>query len=167
MMSAGPLPAQYNRRSPAVNGKLPDCVEHRELWDSSYGMDELSPEASPIARAIFERMREHGLSQKALALRAGLNEGYVRDLFRGKSTNPRQAHLAKIAGVLGCSILDLIDPGATREEPKRGEVVNKPDELAFLNFYRILSLDGRRKAIQAMIDAVPGLKLPRAEGNDI
>lgn len=142
-------------------------IDNHKMWDNSYAMDELSESeaAGPIAREVLRRMREAGLTQKSLALKAGVNEGYVRDLFRGKSLNPRQDHLAKIAMVLGCTILDLIDPGAPRRQPQRGEVVNKPDELALLDFWRRLTNEGKRQVLFTAIDAVPGLEPNLVEGN--
>lgn len=162
----GPLPAKRNGTRPARQGRLPASPKIIRIWDSSPGMDELSEAAGPIAREVFRRMREAGLTQKALAVKAGVNEGYVRDLFRGKSTNPRQDHLAKIAMVLGCTILDLIDPGAPRRAPQRGEVVNKPDELALLDFWRRLTNDGKRRVIMTAIDSVPGLEPNAIEGHN-
>jgi transcriptional regulator with XRE-family HTH domain len=161
----GPSSAHSNGTSPGVKGRLPVSPVITRLWDNSYGMDELTDAASPIAREVFRRMRGAGLTQKALAVKAGVNEGYVRDLFRGKSLNPRQDHLAKIAMVLGCTIMELIDPGASHRAPQRGEVVNKPDELALLQFWRTLTLEGKRHVIRTAIDAVPGLEPGLTNGN--
>lgn len=162
----GPLPSQSNGTIPPVKGSFPNSRMLVKSWDNSPTMSELSEESGPIAREVYRRMREAGLTQKALALKAGVNEGYVRDLFRGKSTNPRQDHLAKIALVLGCTILDLIDPSAARRAPQRGEVVNKPDELALLNFWRNLTLEGKRHVLMTAINTVPGLEPNLVEGNN-
>jgi transcriptional regulator with XRE-family HTH domain len=60
-----------------------------------------------IARNVRLRMKAKGLGQKALSLKAGLNDTYVRDLFKGKSLNPRQEHLQKLALALECRVSDL------------------------------------------------------------
>lgn len=61
----------------------------------------------PIIRNVSMRMAAKGLGPKALSLRAGLNETYVRDLLKGRSRNPRQAHLQKLANALECEVGDL------------------------------------------------------------
>ena len=55
---------------------------------------------SPLARELERRMREAGLTQKALALNAGLNETAVRDILTGKSRHPRHDTVQKLAAVL-------------------------------------------------------------------
>jgi transcriptional regulator with XRE-family HTH domain len=60
-----------------------------------------------IARNVRLRMKARGLGQKALSLKADLNETYVRDILKGKSRNPRQEHLQKLALALECRVSDL------------------------------------------------------------
>lgn len=62
-----------------------------------------------IARNVRLLMEAKGLGSKALSLRAGLNETYVRDILKGKSRNPRHEHLQKLAAALGCRVIDLTD----------------------------------------------------------
>ena len=53
------------------------------------------------------RMKTQGIGAKALSLKAGLNDTYVRDILKGKSRNPRNAHLQKLALALECQVSDL------------------------------------------------------------
>jgi transcriptional regulator with XRE-family HTH domain len=107
-----------------------------------------------------------GFNQKSLAERAGLNPTYIRDLFTGKSKNPRHAHVQRIAVALGCTILDLIDPRPPGARPQASEVVDAPDELAFLRFWRTLNPEGKALFIQRAIEAAPRPTLDRAEGQN-
>jgi transcriptional regulator with XRE-family HTH domain len=58
-------------------------------------------------------MEAKGIGPKALSLKAGLNETYVRDLLKGRSLNPRQSHLQKLAEGLDCGVSDLTGESAT------------------------------------------------------
>lgn len=117
------------------------------------GMSELPEDASPLAREVHRRMRLMHLNPKSLAKKAGVGESYVRDLMRGKSKNPRHDLLQKLAQALCCSILDLINPGGAQKQPSDSEIVDQPDELALLRFYRLLSFEGKKAALQGMFDA--------------
>lgn len=64
-------------------------------------------DAAPEAHAIYRRASAMGIGQKDLAVRAGLNPTYVRDLYQAKSKHPHADKLAKIAAILGCSVTDL------------------------------------------------------------
>src|SRR5689334_7649933 len=77
----------------------------------------LPQDATPLAHQVHKRMMELGISQKALALRAGLNQTYVRDLFTGHTRNPKYAHLEKLAQALGCEIADLYPDPANPTSP--------------------------------------------------
>lgn len=57
-------------------------------------------------------MARTGLTQKALALKAGLNETAVRDILIGKSRHPRHDTVEKLARALGCALADLVGGGA-------------------------------------------------------
>lgn len=57
----------------------------------------ISPLAGAVAREVYRRMSAAGLTQKGLAIRAGLNPTYVRDLFMGRSQNPTAGNLHKLA----------------------------------------------------------------------
>lgn len=113
-------------------------------------------------------MQAVGIGQKALALKAGLNETYVRDILRGKSRNPKHAHLAAIANALDCSILDLVDPGRSNGTPQIGEVIQSADEVTVLRLWRYLTDAGKWQAIRAMTEAARRAAPPAngTEGND-
>lgn len=66
----------------------------------------------PVARNLRIWMEFRGFGQKALARKAGLNETYVRDILKGKSRNPTQSRLSKLAIALDCSVNDLTGDGA-------------------------------------------------------
>ncbi len=72
--------------------------------------------ADTLSQRLQRRMAEAGLNQRSLALRAGLHEDAVRNIFRGKSLHPRHDTLERLADALGCSVGDLI--GAPREGGK-------------------------------------------------
>jgi transcriptional regulator with XRE-family HTH domain len=84
-------------------------------------------EQSVIARNVRARMAKMGIGQKALALKAGLNATYVRDILQGKSANPRQGHLAKLAGALGCRSADLTAESDADADRRLAEVVSAFD----------------------------------------
>lgn len=67
---------------------------------------------SELAGEIRHRMEAGAFNQKSLARAAGLNETAVRDILIGKSLHPRHDTVQKIAGALGCSVIELIEPGA-------------------------------------------------------
>jgi transcriptional regulator with XRE-family HTH domain len=108
---------------------------------------------SPIAEAIRRRMEKRGLTRKALSLKAGLAEGYVRDILAGKSKNPRSEHLALLATALNCPVTELIDPELAYGPLRENEVVEKPEERAWLAFFRVLSPERRRDIILQILDA--------------
>jgi len=57
----------------------------------------------------LKRLRsEHGLSQRNLALRAGLNRSYLSRLENGKN-DPRLEIIGKLAKVLGVTPAKLLD----------------------------------------------------------
>ncbi len=93
-------------------------------WDNSHMEEE-----SLIARNVRLRMEVKGLGPKALSLQAGLNETYVRDLLKGRSRNPKQAHLQQLAVALDCRASDLTGetepatPGAMLTDEAISELV--------------------------------------------
>jgi len=115
---------------------------------------DLALDASPLARGLFFRMRDAGLTMTALAARAGVRADFIRDILRGKSKNPGYEGLEKIAKALGCEVQDIRDQGIPGDEPKKGQFVNQPDELALLGFYRSLDFEGKKAAFRAMGEVV-------------
>lgn len=65
--------------------------------------------------ALAERVRaereRHGFSQAQLAQAAGLNERTIRLLEHGRSDNPQVHTLARLAGVFGLEVADLVLAG--------------------------------------------------------
>ncbi len=90
--------------------------------------------ASPLAREIRRRMGAGGFNQKSLARAAGLNQTAVRDILIGKSQHPRHDTLEKLAAVLGCSVMDMLEPAAGKAAPR---VRALDDELAFVPSYEV------------------------------
>ena len=65
----------------------------------------------------FRRLRTlASLSLAEAAKRIGVSSANVLLWEQGK-TNPRVSRLAKIAAVYGCSVADLLDDGARKENP--------------------------------------------------
>lgn len=127
----------------------------------------LPPDASPIAREIYRRMVAAGLGQKALATKAELNETYVRDIFRGKSNNPKHEHLGKIAKALGCTLLDLSDPGRPDNFEDGERAAQTDEEIALLKVWRRASDVGRDRIMGAIEDALVGELLGRGKAKDV
>ena len=121
---------------------------------------DLALDASPLARGLFFRMRDASLTMTALAVRAGVRPDFIRDILRGRSKNPGYDGLEKIAKVLACEVKDLRDQGAPGDEPKQGQFVDQPDELALLAFYRSLDFEGKKAAFTAMRDVVLTIRKP-------
>jgi transcriptional regulator with XRE-family HTH domain len=108
---------------------------------------ELSADALPVAREIHRRMVAAGLGQKSLAALAGVNETYIRDIFKARSLNPKWDQLSKVAAALGCTVSELTNPRPPGVPPETGQFVDDPDELAWLSFWRRLSPAGRGKML--------------------
>jgi transcriptional regulator with XRE-family HTH domain len=80
-------------------------------------------DAGPLARNLRIWMEYRGFGQKALALKAKLNETYVRDILKGKSRNPTQSRLSKLAEALDCSLDDLTGNVADSRQNDPGRAV--------------------------------------------
>ncbi len=92
--------------------------------------------ASQLTREIRRRMDAGGFNQKSLARTAGLNETAVRDILVGKSKHPRHDTVQKLAGALGCSVLDLLEPGA----PAATQRID--GDLVFVPVYEVAAAAG-------------------------
>jgi phage repressor protein C with HTH and peptisase S24 domain len=107
---------------------------------------------SPLARELERRMDAAGLTQKALALKAGLNETAVRDIRTGKSRHPRHDTVQKLAAVLGISAAELIEPkvaAAARGAAREGPLATPGGELVFVPVYDIAAAAGHGTLIDA------------------
>jgi transcriptional regulator with XRE-family HTH domain len=101
---------------------------------------------------IFRRMNQLKLNPSSLAARAGLNESYFRDLFRGKSQNPLLAHLPAIAKALQCEEANLRNPGASDDEPDIENREQEIEEILLLTVWRRLSRAGKARVLRALRD---------------
>ena len=115
----------------------------------------LSPDASPVAREVHRRATEQGFTQKGLAVASGVNETYVRDLYKGKSKNPKGDQIEKIARALGCTVDDLRRPGRPEGAHTPGEFIKDPDELALIGLWRALSDSLRGLALYQVNQLLP------------
>lgn len=57
-----------------------------------------------IRRRIRERLAATGMSANEAGRSAGLGVSYANDILSGKSKRPSAHRLARLAGVLGCSL---------------------------------------------------------------
>ena len=72
-------------------------------------------------------MQKEGLSQKALSLKASLNETAVRDILKGRVKHPRMDTTMAIANALGVSVEYLIEEQTTEHYPSASK-----NDLVFL-----------------------------------
>lgn len=134
----------------------------------------LAADATPLAREVYRRMVARGMRQRELALRAGLNETYVRDILAGRSRNPRRDQLALLARALDCEIGDLPSgqplSGSSSQEvnrspsndPERIEPVDPssvlplyPSEVALIRLWRILPPNVRDEVLERITSLLP------------
>jgi transcriptional regulator with XRE-family HTH domain len=67
----------------------------------------ISPLHAAFGNALRELRAEHGVSQEAVALEAGLNRGYYSGVERGVR-NVSLTNIAKIANALGVATSDVL-----------------------------------------------------------
>ena len=83
-----------------------------------------------LANQISSRMRAKNLSVASLEREAGLTNHSVRNILRGKSKRPSAEVLLAVAGVLGCSINDLMVKEEIFEDTgysgDKQEILNSP-----------------------------------------
>ena len=133
---------KLNGMHPIRQWDLSALPRRSERCDHSH-MANAAPNA--LAAAILARMEEQGIGQKALALKAGLNETYVRDILKARSRHPHAAKLAMIADALGCRASDLLDAAAP---PELRELVSDPAELLLLATWRKLAQKERESVLE-------------------
>lgn len=150
---------------PSLLGDFP--ISKHEVWDASLLPQEahsgnnvdvkrvnLPPDATPLARNVFRLMTEQKIGQKALALKAEVNETYVRDILSGKSKNPRSDQIHKLAKALGTTVVRLRDPRMADSEDQRDKVVDPHETAAIMRMWGILSDEGRDRVIEVIRDEV-------------
>ena len=86
------------------------------------------PHAPPIAHEIYRRMVEKGLTQKRLALESGVNETYIRDIFKARSQSQLTDKLKQIARTLDCSLEDLTSAGSNSSPSVESGPLSEPRE---------------------------------------
>lgn len=64
---------------------------------------------SPLQAAIRSYLARTGESERALSLRAGLNEKAVNQMLAGKMRSSRGDTLTKLAAAMGMTLLDLVE----------------------------------------------------------
>lgn len=150
-------------------GCFPSIVRLRNMQTSCVANDEpLSPNASPVAREVYRRMMDLGISKKRLALDAGLAPTYVHDLFRAKSKNPQTDHLDKLAKALGCSADDLRHPVRASSDPKGEESPDPasvlplfPDDVVLIRLWRVLPKRAKDLVLLRITELLPSHLRPK------
>lgn len=89
--------------------------------------------------------KEKGLSQARLAELVGVNKSAVAQWELG-STRPNNDSMAAIRAVL--SIEEQINPIGSA--PYAGELIEDPDELALLKFWRSLTIEKKRAVVDLL-----------------
>lgn len=114
-------------------------------------------------------MVERGFNQKSLALAAGLSETYCRDLFIGKSLNPKSEHLQRLADVLGTSLSQLMgsEPASPAQDvQKPADVLGfRPSEVLLVQSWRILDDDAKNHVLNEIGRLMPTPR--RRKGDNI
>lgn len=163
-------------------GRIPTCqwdtsplTANSSMWDKSHmaRVIKISPSAAPVAHEVYRRMVKCGLGQKALALRAGVNGTYVRDLFAAKSKNPKTDQLQKLADFFGCTVRELTDPGGAGGKQRDDEIVDpssilpiNASEFSLITMWRVLDQPSRDSIIARVAELVAEHSR-RRKNNDI
>ena len=113
-------------------------------------LPDLSPDAIPIARCVHRIMAAKGLPHARTCVEAGLSRDYARDLFRGKSKNPKQAELQQLAAAMGVAVSDLTEIRPVPVDQRGYDLPYTSDEMALIDLWRLLSDDGRDMALSAI-----------------
>jgi transcriptional regulator with XRE-family HTH domain len=89
----------------------------------------VTEEASTLAGRVRKRRRALGLSQQAVAVRAGLSVSMVAQIEQGAKKDPRVSTVSALAGALEVSVDYLIgrDGAAPRPKPSRRGPKRKGD----------------------------------------
>jgi len=101
---------------------------------------------SLLGEWIRKNRLDQGISQRALADRAGLSRSYVCDIERGRGAEPSMATLDKLAAALGTSRADLMAAAGLIEPPGKGQ--ESDDERRLLQVFRDLSEGGQATAMR-------------------
>lgn len=82
--------------------------------------------AMPIKDRLKELRAAAGLTQQALAVKAGLSISAVIHIEAGRIPDPRVSTLKALAKALGCRMDDLAANGGTEPEPEPPPPPKKP-----------------------------------------
>lgn len=123
----------------------------------------ISPDAAPVAAQIYRRMLDGGFTPMSLSLAAGLGKTYVREIFVGKSKNPKTEQLGRIAKVLGCSVEDLMSPAIG--DPRLIDLIKsvavvplRPREATLIQIFRVIDDEARERVIDFAASLLPPAK---------
>ena len=88
-----------------VNGRRE--IKAKELEGIHAYLAETGRDLSPLAERVSKRVADLGTNAYAVSVKAGLGNDYVRDILRGKVSEPSYAKLKALAGALECTVEDL------------------------------------------------------------
>lgn len=96
---------------------------------------------------------EAGLSQRALAKLVGVSPGAVAH-WESNDSRPTVDKMGELKRILGIKVAVEPSPGT----PYAGQLVEDPDELALLAFWRSLDRDGRTHLVKLLHIGENGLR---------
>ncbi len=76
----------------------------------------MAKHAKVIAKNIFWRLKQLGISQTELAKRVGLTPQYISQIVNEKNDSPHMGHLEAIAEALGLTFLELVSSPVERSQ---------------------------------------------------
>lgn len=117
-----------------------------------------------LVAVLSTSMKEAGLNQKSLAVKAGLNDTAVRDILKGRSKNPKLDTLHRLARALDFSFeefaraIDLDDVGRRAEAAAAPASKREPvvvlEDLLDRKGLTIKDLSGMTKLTQRRLQAI-------------
>jgi predicted transcriptional regulator len=98
----------------------------------------LGPSSFP--ECLLELRKTHGLSQKALALAAGMDQSYVAALEKGRRPPPRERQIFRLAEALSASPMEtaqLLKARAISNMARSGAQISQPQAPALTHLISI------------------------------
>lgn len=108
---------------------------------------DLAPEAIPLASVLRSLLVRRNLYHVKISQDAGLGAGYIRDIIRGKSRNPKAAELQRLAEALGVDIAELTEVGAVARNHLGNDHPYTDEESGWVDLWRLLNDEGRDLAL--------------------
>ncbi len=102
-----------------------------------------------LTERIKARTHQLGLSTQGVAERAGVNRSFLYDILRGRSLNPSQEKLAKVAAAL------KVDPGwllTGNGEVEGVEPATIPDDYVSIVSVRVVASMGGGRVVDDMVE---------------